>query len=87
MNDTSDRPMPVSYYRCVSEDRGTLKRTGSAGIQGHALLWMDKILHHFETMGNHNVCWYLQGNQTILGFLGWCEMDFATIHSSRTGSR
>ena len=23
------------------------------------------------------VCWYLQGNQIILGSLGWCEMDFA----------
>ena len=26
--------------------------------------------------------WYLQGNHQKPGFLGWCEMDFAPIHSS-----
>ena len=24
------------------------------------VLWMDQILHHFETMGN--LCWYFQGS-------------------------
>ena len=27
------------------------------------------------------VCWYVQGNRIIPGFLGWCEINFATIHS------
>ena len=27
------------------------------------------------------VCWYCLLETIILGFLGWCEMDFATIHS------
>ena len=29
---------------------------------------VDRTLHHFETIGNHNVCWNLQGNRTIPGF-------------------
>ena len=29
---------------------------------------MDEILHHFETMGEAIVCWYLQGDQIIPGF-------------------
>ena len=32
-----------------------------------------------ETMG---FGWYLQGSRVIPGFLGWREMEFATIHSS-----
>ena len=41
---------------------------------------MDEILHHFETTGNHCLL-VLQGNRIIPGFLGWCEMDFATLRS------
>ena len=26
------------------------------------------------------ISWYLQDNQTIPGFLRWCEMDFISIH-------
>ena len=33
------------------------------------LLWMDKILHHFKTMGN--VGRYLQGNHGFLGGAKW----------------
>ena len=36
-----------------------------------------RALKPWETI----ICWYLQGNRTIPGFLRWCEMDFATIHS------
>ena len=45
-------------------------------------LWMDEILHHLENMVETLVWWYLQGNRFIPGFLRWCEMDFATIHSN-----
>ena len=44
------------------------------------ILWMDEILHHFETMVETLVCWYLQGNRIIPAFLRWCEMDF--VHPS-----
>ena len=43
--------------------------------KGH-LLWMDKILHHLETMGNHCLLGICRGT-IIPGFLRWCEMDFA----------
>ena len=33
------------------------------------LRWMDDFLHHFETMVEAIACWYVQGNQTIPGFL------------------
>ena len=39
--------------------------------------WTESISHRFETMGNHNVCWYLQGNLFFFffsGFLGWCRI-------------
>ena len=39
------------------------------------ILWMDKILHHFETMVETVVCWYLQGNHHSR-VSRWCEMDF-----------
>ena len=39
------------------------------------LLWMDKILHHFESMGNHYMLVFT-GGIILPGFLGWCEMDF-----------
>ena len=29
-----------------------------------------------DTMGNHTVCWYLQGESSFQGLLRWCEMDF-----------
>ena len=45
---------------------------------------MDEILHHFETREAIG-CWYLQGNH-LPGFRGWCELDFATIHSRRESS-
>ena len=34
-----------------------------------------KIRHHFETMGNYNVRWFLQGNHHSR-FFRWCETDF-----------
>ena len=34
------------------------------------------LRHHFEAMGNHNDCWYLEGSRIIPRLLGWCEMDF-----------
>ena len=38
--------------------------------------------HHLRNHGgNHNVGWYLQGNHQKPGFLRWCELDIATIHS------
>ena len=45
--------------------------------------WKSEIQksHHLETMVESIVCWYLQGNRILPGFLRWCEMDFATIHS------
>ena len=36
------------------------------------LLWMDKILHHLETMVETIVGWYLQGTHPNPGFLRWC---------------
>ena len=42
------------------------------------LLWMDEILHHFETMQNH--CWYLQGNRIIPGFLRLCVAWISRNH-------
>ena len=45
------------------------------GVRG-SLLWMDEILHHFETMFEAIVfCWYLEEIK-MWGFLGWCETDF-----------
>ena len=41
----------------------------SAAMSRWYLLWMDEILHHFETMGNHNLLVFL-GESSIQGFLG-----------------
>ena len=36
----------------------------------------------FETTAETTLCWYLQGNHFLQGFLnGGAELDFATIHS------
>ena len=46
------------------------------------ILWMDEILHH---LSNHETPLFVgtyQGNQQNPGLLRWCEMDFATIHST-----
>ena len=43
--------------------------------------WAKSISHKFETMVE-SIARYLQGNQSILGFLNGGEMDFATIHST-----
>ena len=47
-----------------------------------SLLWMDKILHHFETMVD-TICFagFYRGNRIIPGLLRWCKLDVATIHS------
>ena len=45
------------------------------------MLWMDEILHHLETMGNRDVCWYLQKIRLILWLLRLFDMAFAAIHS------
>ena len=47
------------------------------------ILWMDKNLHHFETMVEtiRFVGIFVGESNHSLGFLGWCEMDFAAIHS------
>ena len=42
------------------------------------ILRMDEILHHFETMGNHNLLVFT-GNQSIPGLLRWCKI--LSIHS------
>ena len=39
------------------------------------ILWMDGILHRFETMRNHDLL-VVAGAIIIPGFLRWCEMDF-----------
>ena len=39
------------------------------------ILWMDEILHRFETMGSHCLLVFT-GESFIPGFLRWCEMDF-----------
>ena len=45
------------------------------------LLWMDKILHHLETMVETIVRWYLQGVESLRWVSErWCAMDFATTH-------
>ena len=37
--------------------------------------WMDDILHHFETMVETIVSWYLQENHPTRLSPRWCEMD------------
>ena len=39
-----------------------------------SLLWMDEILHHFETMGNHLFVDIDRGI-IILGLLRWCRIS------------
>ena len=55
--------------------------SSSQAIQPKWTLWMDKILHHFETMGNHCLLVFT-GNQTIPGLLRWCRI--LSIHSMAT---
>ena len=46
------------------------------------ILWMDELLHHFETMGEAIVCWYLRwGIESFQVRF----MDFATIHGTNYG--
>ena len=47
--------------------------------QEGVLLWMDEILHHFETMGNHCSSVFTGESLFYVGFLGWCRISF--IHS------
>ena len=47
--------------------------------QPKEVLWMDEFLHHWETMVETIVGWYLQGNRIIPGFLRWCRIS--SIHS------
>ena len=56
-----------------------------SGLEGgprkHFLLWMDVILHHLKTMGNHGRPLFIgiYRGFIIPGILRWCEMDF--VHS------
>ena len=76
----SDCNLRQAYPQVLGVFQATYRRFFT-GFKGNlSILWMDEILHHFETMRTH--CWYLQGNRTIPGIPRWCEMDFATIHRS-----
>ena len=33
------------------------------------------VSHHVETIGNQNVCGFLQGDRIIAGILGWCRIS------------
>ena len=44
-----------------------------------SILWMDKVLHHFETMTNHCLLVFNYRGIIILGFRGWCRSE--SIHS------
>ena len=46
--------------------------------QKETLLWMDEILHHFETMGHHCLLVFV-GGIILPGFLRWCRTSL--IHS------
>ena len=47
--------------------REVFKNVGP-GLRCRAILWMDEIRsHHFETMVETIVCWFLQGNHPFLG--------------------
>ena len=46
--------------------------------QMHFILWMDKILHHLETMGNHCLLGIYRGI-ILPGSLRWCRIS--SIHS------
>ena len=43
------------------------------------ILWMDEILHHFETMGNQCLLVFTGTGISIPGFLRWCRIS--SIHS------
>ena len=43
-------------------------------VGGRVVLWVDKIVHHLETMGNHLFAGIYKGI-VMLGFFRWCEMD------------
>ena len=60
----------------------TLKVKLLAGEQkATELLWVDEILHHFETIANHCLLVFTLGKHRPAGFFRWCEMDFAIIHT------
>ena len=42
------------------------------------ILWMDEILHHFETMGNHNLLAFT-GESSFQGFLGGAGFCASTV--------
>ena len=43
-----------------------------------AILWIDEIMHHFETMGNH--CWLaFTGDSSFQGFLGGAGFPPSTV--------
>ena len=44
------------------------------------LLWMDEILHHLKAW-NDDFPAIPTNNGFNHGFISWCEMAFATIHS------
>ena len=56
------------------------KTEGPKGLAGvpTTILWMDEILHHFETMGKPLFVGIYKGI-LIPGFLRWCRVSF--IHS------
>ena len=41
--------------------------------------WAKSTSHHFDTMVETIICWYLQGNEQKPGCLRWCRISF--IHS------
>ena len=58
-------------------------------LKGH-LLWMDQILHHLRSHGNHIVCWYLQGNHQKPGCLrcvGWISQPIHSMVACRAARR
>ena len=57
----------------------------TCNVNPELILWMDEILHRFETMRNHVLFGIYKGIYHSVGFLRWCEMDFATIHSRVAG--
>ena len=43
--------------------------------------WMDKILHHFETMRNHGLLLFTGESSNTRVSERWCQRGFATINS------
>ena len=52
-----------------------------AMTRGKGIHTVDGCEIRFAPLGNHGFVRYLQGNPIIPGFLRWCDVDFATIHS------